>query len=125
VGVLLVGVPAALVVSGDTQPEAVRVDLLPHAQASFLLSRGSTTTVMWLPRLRMREAEPLARARMRRRVTPSSTKACEMYRSSPRRLSADSALAIALARTLYTGSLAACGANRRTSRASVAFWPRT
>ena len=37
--------------------------------------RGSTTTVMWLDRFRMRLALPLARGRIRRMVTPSSTNA--------------------------------------------------
>ena len=56
VGVQLVRVPAALVISGDAKAEAVRVDLLTHAQFSFervvtcprvaASVLGSTTTVM-------------------------------------------------------------------------------
>ena len=68
------------------------------ADCQFVL--GSTTTVMWLDRLRIRLATPLARGRIRRMVTPSSTNAWETYRSSRRRLSVCSALAAALAITL-------------------------
>src|SRR5690606_25587287 len=81
--VLLVGVPAGLPVRGDPEPEAVRVDLLAHYRppAFFLLfdfalplpaGRDSTTTVMWLVRLRIRYARPWARGRMRFSVGPSS-----------------------------------------------------
>jgi hypothetical protein len=55
-GVELVGVPAALVISADAEPETVRIDLLTHAHFSFerVLTcprvassvLGSTTTVM-------------------------------------------------------------------------------
>jgi hypothetical protein len=45
--VVLVAVPARLPVGGDAQPEAVRVDLLSHYEASL----ESTMTVMWLVRL--------------------------------------------------------------------------
>ena len=50
VRVHLVGVPARRVVAADPEAKALRVDLLTH-QRSLL---DSTTTVMWLVRLRMR-----------------------------------------------------------------------
>src|ERR687897_2228671 len=70
----LVGVPTALVVGGDAQAEAVRVDLLAHqAPLPFFLARpflpclavvsasaGCTARVMWLVRLLMRVARPWA-----------------------------------------------------------------
>jgi hypothetical protein len=45
--VVLLAEPARLPVGGDTQAEAVRVDLLSHYEASL----ESTMTVMWLVRL--------------------------------------------------------------------------
>jgi len=80
---------------------------------------------MWLERLRMRLAEPLARGRIRRIVVPSSTYACEMNRFSMRSAAVCSAFAAAEATTLYTGSLAACGANCSIARASTTSMPRT
>ena len=69
--VLVASEPAGAPVLGDAETETGGVDFLTHcAYASF---RGATTMVMWLVRLRMREAEPLARGRMRLSVGPSST----------------------------------------------------
>src|SRR5699024_4489383 len=75
---LLVGVgePAALVVIGDAQPEAVRVDLLTHQRVPpFAALAGLVVTwmVMWLVRLSIRPARPWARGRNRFIVGPSST----------------------------------------------------
>ena len=70
----LVGVPPALVVGGDAQAEAVRVDLLAHYLVPpfrallcpfATTSAGCTTRVMWLVRLLMRVARPCARGRQR------------------------------------------------------------
>ena len=58
VSVVLVGVPVGLVVSGDTQAQAVWVDLLAHYLAPSL---DSTTTVMWEVRFRIWKARPWAR----------------------------------------------------------------
>src|SRR5690349_8857223 len=106
----LVGVPTALVVGGDAQAEAVRVDLLAHqAPLPFLLARpvfvasasaGCTARVMWLVRLLMRVARPWARGRQRFIVGPSSTIATERTRSARLRPSVVSALATALSSTL-------------------------
>src|SRR6185312_3051192 len=87
--------------------------------------RLSTTTVMWLVRLRIRNARPWARGRMRLAVGPSSA-----YTVATTRVVGSSpllfwALAAALAITLATGSLAAWGAQRRMSSASVTDLPRT
>src|SRR5690606_20121128 len=94
-GVLLVGVPARLPAGGDAEPETVRVDLLAHYRppAFFLacFGRDSTTTVMWLVRLRIRYARPCARGRIRFRVGPSSAVTLFNHRvsgSSPRLFSA-------------------------------------
>ena len=57
-------------------------------------------------------------------VGPSSTKAWAITRSRACMPWLFVALAIALASTLPTGSLAACGANRSTSCASPACIPR-
>ena len=70
-GVILVGVPAAAPVFGDADAETSRVDFLTHVL--YASSRGATTIVMWLVRLRMRAAEPFARGRIRFIVGPSST----------------------------------------------------
>src|SRR3954454_17858111 len=80
---------------------------------------------MWLVRLRIRKARPWARGRKRFRVGPSSTYAWLMNRSRRSRFLLCSALAMALASTFATGSLADCGAKRRTSSASSASMPRT
>ena len=56
-------------------------------------------------------------------VIPSSTYACDTYRSFRFRLSVCSALAMALASTLYTGSLAAWGANCNVDSASSTAHP--
>src|SRR4051794_5055299 len=80
---------------------------------------------MWLVRLRIRKARPWARGRNRLRVGPSSTYAWLMNRSRRSRFLLCSALAMALASTFATGSLADCGAKRRTSSASSASMPRT
>ena len=72
-GVILVGVPTAAPLFGDTEAEPGRAYLLTHRL--YASSRGATMMVMWQVRLRMREAEPLARGRMRLSVGPSSTKA--------------------------------------------------
>lgn len=70
-GVILTGVPAAAPILGDTEAESGRADFLTHGP--YASSRGATTMVMWHVRLLMRDAEPLARGRMRFRVGPSST----------------------------------------------------
>ena len=80
---------------------------------------------MWLDRFRIRLALPLARGRIRRMVTPSSTNAWDTNRSARRRLSVCSAFDAALAITLYSGSLAACGANCSVLSASGTSMPRT
>src|SRR3954468_14691984 len=80
---------------------------------------------MWLVRLRIRKARPWARGRKRLRVGPSSTYAWLMNRSRRSRFLLFSALAMALASTFATGSLADCGAKRRMSSASSASRPRT
>ena len=84
----------------------------------------STSMVMWLVRLRMRYARPCARGRNRFSVGPSSTKARETTSVSGSSEKLFSALAIALASTFATGSLAACGANFSTASASCAGMSR-
>src|SRR6266536_3560866 len=178
--VQLVGVPPALPVGRDAEPEPVRVNLLTHYSvsssaavlaaaffaaflagaflaagagaagsvssagsvafagaafaAAFLAGPGrtgaavatdSTTTVMWQVRLRIRYARPCARGRNRFSVGPSSTYASATRSESASSRSLFSALAMALASTLYTGVLAACGANCSTVSASFAGRPRT
>src|SRR5215471_5297418 len=80
---------------------------------------------MWLVRLLIRYPRPWARGRNRLSVGPSSTQARRTH-SMPRspRPPRASALAIALASTLPTGSLADCGANASTACASSAGSPR-
>src|SRR6266508_3340725 len=85
----------------------------------------STAMVMWQVRLRIRYARPCARGRNRFSVGPSSTYASLTSNESGSSRSLFSALAMALASTLYTGSLAACGANCSTVSASFAGRPRT
>src|SRR5580693_3617488 len=81
-------------------------------------------TVMWLVRFRTRYPRPCARGRKRFSVGPSSTQA-RRTQSMPRsRPPLWSALAIALASTLPTGSLAPCGENCKTACASSAGSPR-
>src|SRR5580704_8609484 len=82
-------------------------------------------TVMWLVRLRTRYPRPWARGRKRFSVGPSSTQARRTH-SMPRsgRPLLASALAIALASTLPTGSLADCGAKASTACAWSAGSPR-
>ncbi|SIN39083.1 Uncharacterised protein [Mycobacteroides abscessus subsp. abscessus] len=80
---------------------------------------------MWLVRLRIRNARPWARGRMRLAVGPSSAKISDTTRVEGSRPSLFCALAAALAMTLATGSLAACGAHRRMSIASFTDLPRT
>src|SRR6202023_1077035 len=77
-------------------------------------------TVMWLVRLRTRYPRPWARGLKRLSVGPSSTQARRTH-SMPRspRPPRASALAIALASTLPTGSLADCGAKASTACASA------
>src|SRR4029079_12349742 len=130
--VQLVGVPPALVVGGDAETEPVRVDLLAHqAFRPFLVcdvvvsAAGSTTSVMWLVRLRIRVARPCARGRHRFIVGPWSTVALVTTSVARSRSSVPSALATADSRTLYTVSLAACGANCSSARASSTGRPRT
>src|SRR5690606_35231058 len=95
-GLRRVGIPTRHVVGGDAEAEAVGVDLLTHLYfPAFLLvepvetssSGVASTTVMWLVRLRMREARPWARGRNRLRVVPSSTKARATTRSRSSRYS--------------------------------------
>src|SRR5215211_6745742 len=97
--------------------------------AAFLAGFGfaatlSTTTVMWLVRFRTRYARPKPRGRNRFMVGPSSTNAWATRSVSGSSRSLFSAFATALASTLYTGSLADCGANCSTVRASPAGRPR-
>src|SRR5271165_4483285 len=82
-------------------------------------------TVIWLVRFRTRYPRPWARGLKRLSVGPSSTQARRTH-SMPRspRPPRASALAIALASTLPTGSLADCGANASTACASSAGSPR-
>ena len=99
--------------------------LVDFAERWSLAGRLSTTTVMWLVRLRIRNARPWARGRMRLAVGPSSA-----YTVATTRVAGSSpllfcAFAAALAITLATGSLAACGAQRRMSSASATDRPRT
>src|SRR5699024_8222437 len=72
-GVILIGVPTAAPFLGDAEAESGGAYFLTHA--AYASSRGATMIVMWLVRLRMRDAEPLARGRMRLSVGPSSAKA--------------------------------------------------
>src|SRR6476620_11667731 len=80
---------------------------------------------MWLVRLRIRNARPWARGRMRLAVGPPSAWIVATTRVDGSRPLLFCALAAALAITLATGSLAACGAHRRMSSASVTDLPRT
>src|SRR4029079_11821806 len=103
----LVGVPPRLVVGGDAEAEAVRVDLLAHQAFPFFRfffspfagdfvtgsGRGVTTRVMWLVRLRIRVARPWARGRQRFMVGPSSTWQLLTTRSARSRSSVVSAFA--------------------------------
>ncbi len=57
------------------EAETLRMDLLTHAYASTPFRRSSTTTVMWLVRLKTFVARPCARGRNRLSVGPSSTNA--------------------------------------------------
>src|SRR4029450_6748807 len=109
-----------LPVGGDTQAEAVGVDLLSHYEASL----ESTITVIWLGRLFGREARPSARGRCRFRVGPSSTNALATNRLSAGSWKLCSALATAESSTLRTGSAAARGLNCRIRRASSTCRPR-
>ena len=84
----------------------------------------SSSMVMWLVRLLIRNARPCARGRNRFSVGPSSTYATAMTSESPSSCWLCSALATALASTLATGSLAAWGANWSTASASRASMPR-
>src|SRR4029450_11243925 len=118
--VVLLAEPARLPVGGDTQAEAVRVDLLAHYDDSL----ESTMTVMWLVRLFTREARPSARGRCRFRVGPSSTNALATKRLSAGSWKLCSALAMAESSTLRTGSAAARGVNCRMRRASSTCRPR-
>src|SRR6201996_3822805 len=81
-------------------------------------------TVMWLVRLFIRYPRPRARGRNRLSVGPSSTYARETQSMPRSRPPMWSALAIALASTLPTVSLAACGANWSTACAWSAGSPR-
>src|SRR5246127_5795039 len=80
---------------------------------------------MWLVPRRIRNARPWARGRIRLAVGPSSawTEATTSVAGSKPLLFW--ALAAALAMTLATGRLAACGAQRRMSSASDTDLPRT
>src|ERR1700753_1626124 len=79
---------------------------------------------MWLVRLLIRYPRPCARGRNRLSVGPSSTYALETQSMPLSRPAMWSALAMALARTLPTVSLAACGANCSTACAWSAGSPR-
>src|SRR3954470_24373005 len=80
---------------------------------------------MWLVRLRIRNARPWARGRMRLAVGPPSAYTVATTRVDGSSPSLFWALAAALAITLATGSLASCGAHRRMSSASATDLPRT
>ncbi len=67
----------------------------------------STSIVMWLVRLLIRNARPCARGRNRLSVGPSSTYATETISDSGSSWWLCSAFATALASTFATGSLAA------------------
>src|SRR6266536_1312471 len=148
----LVREPAALPVGRDAEAESGGMNFLAHYSdssvvwgsaagaaaflagaaffaAAFLAGRAtwtaSTAIVMWQVRLRIRYARPCARGRKRLSVGPSSTNASLTSSESGSSRSLFSALAIALASTLYTGSLACCGANCSTVSASFAGRPRT
>src|SRR5690606_3848240 len=86
---------------------------------------ASRATEMWQVRLRIRYARPCARGRNRFMVGPSSTRTSATSSESGSSCSLFSALAIALAITFRTGTLAACGANCSTVSASFAGSPRT
>src|ERR1700677_1708026 len=79
---------------------------------------------MWLVRLLIRYPRPCARGRNRFSVGPSSTYAVETHSMPRSRPPICSALAIALASTLPTVSLAAWGANCSTACAWSAGSPR-
>src|ERR1700721_812195 len=79
---------------------------------------------MWLVRLRIRNARPCARGRMRLAVGPSSAVSVAMTSFDGSRPLLFCAFAAALAITLATGSLADCGAHRRMSNASGTGLPR-
>ena len=66
----------------------------------FFCSTGSTSTVMWLVRLRIRYARPWARGRMRLSVGPSSAIATATTSESRSMAWLFSAFAAALAITL-------------------------
>src|SRR6476620_4847078 len=80
--------------------------------------------VMWLVRLRMRNARPCARGWNRLSVGPSFTTTRSTISDSGSSPWLFSALATAEASSLATGSLAACGANCRMDAASDADRPR-
>ena len=101
--------------------------LVAFLSAAFFAGRttstASTAIVMWLVRLRIRYARPWARGRMRLSVGPSSANAAATTRVSRSMSWLFSAFAAALATTLNSGRAAACGANRRMSRASATGRP--
>ena len=80
---------------------------------------------MWLVRRRIRNARPWARGRMRLAVGPPSAETEATTRVAGSKPLLFWALAAALAMTLATGRLAACGAQRRMSSASDTDLPRT
>src|SRR5204863_5634790 len=99
-----------LVVGGDAEAEAVRVDFLAHQAFPFFrfvffvagAAAGVTTRVMWLVRLRIRVARPWARGRQRFIVGPSSTWQLLTTRSARSSSSLVSAIATAVSRTVVT-----------------------
>src|SRR5487761_1105859 len=72
----------------------------------------------------MAPARPMARARKRLRVGPSSTLTSSTNRLALRRWWLFSALATALLRALATATLAACGVCSRVASARITVWPR-
>src|SRR5699024_9028730 len=96
---LLVGVPLGVPILGKTEAIAGGMNLVTHSCLPFPVA-SSTTTVMWLVRLRMRVPRPLARALNRFRVGPSSTMMVVTYSSSTSAPWLFSALAIADSTTL-------------------------
>src|SRR5262249_51623174 len=124
VGVLPARKPARVPVLGDVQPESLRMDFLSHAQASAPLRRSSTTTVMWLLRLKTGVARPWARGVKRFAVGPSSTQTRFTKSASTSTRCPCSALATADRRVLATMRAAFLGVYSRIPSAFSTGWPR-
>src|SRR5690606_26607655 len=94
-----VRVPHGAPALGDAEADSGGMYFVTHASLSYL---SATITVMWLVRLEIRLARPLARGRMRLNTGPSSTKICETFSSSMSAPSLCSALAMAESSTFLT-----------------------